>query len=681
VTEDLNDQQKSGKLPADPAEGAVPMSLEVPRVHTVKDITREALQRALSQKKQDNCMTGHWDMDRITGGFRPGFVWVFGADTSWGKCLGRDVRVLRADGATCAAHEVRDGDLLMGPDSEPRTVRATTAGRGPMYRVVPMRGDSWECNWAHVLTLVSSRTGKIIDISVEDFLKKTATFRHQHRLFHVGVEYPDHDLVPVDPWFVGVWYGDGTKDLITVSVTTEDHEISDGLAAVAANWGLHLRCNRKPGNSAAAYALAGTRSQAGSSGNPLIRVMRQIYGDGLALPRAYTHGTRKTRLEFLAGLIDSDGFKHGDRVCEVLTKNEEWATGLRLLCRSLGLQAKIYRKTGVPGYEDRVYWRVQISGDLSVVPTRIARKRFPPSPDARRSCLRVGFTIEPIGDGEFCGWELDRDGRFLLADYTVTHNSSWIIMIADENIRAGKRVLIVSSEDDKSIYGDRLLLRRSRVSADNFKARTFTLQERAALDKVVDDAEDKPVYFDARGRSVEWVASRTKLLIKEHAIDLVAFDYLQAFDSDKRHQDRRNQVSYIARALTDVTKTLGVAGIICSQLTMQEGKAHPDKHSIRESRDVANAAEVVALGFTPDKPIKRNTDGVQLAAPGDRCVFLDKVKDGARGALLRMSWDDNSACFNRYVQNPANRIFTADNDDPEVSEDGYRYGEHVRGPG
>jgi len=91
--------------------------------------TKEALQRALSQKKQDNCMTGHWDMDRITGGFRPGFVWVFGADTSWGKCLGRDVRVLRADGATCAAHEVRDGDLLMGPDSEPRTVRATTAGR------------------------------------------------------------------------------------------------------------------------------------------------------------------------------------------------------------------------------------------------------------------------------------------------------------------------------------------------------------------------------------------------------------------------------------------------------------------------------------------------------------------------------------------------------------------------
>jgi replicative DNA helicase len=344
MSADLSDKQQGAGLPGDPAEGAVPMSLDVPRVHTVRDLTREALQRALSHKKETNCVTGHWDMDRITGGFRPGFVWVFGADTSWGK-------------------------------------------------------------------------------------------------------------------------------------------------------------------------------------------------------------------------------------------------------------------------------------------------------------------------------------------------SSFVIMVADENIRAGKRVLIVSSEDDKAIYGDRLLLRRSRVSADNFKAQTFTLQERAALDKVVDESEDKPVYFDARGRSVEWVASRTKVLIKEHGIDLVAFDYLQAFDSDKRHQDRRNQVSYIARALTDVTKTLGVAGIICSQLTMQEGKAHPDKHSIRESRDVANAAEVVALGFTPDKPIKRKTDGVQLADAGDRCVFLDKVKDGARGALLRMSWDDNSACFNKYVQNPANRVFTADNDDQEVSDDGYRYGEHVRGPG
>lgn len=259
-------------------------------------------------------------------------------------------------------------------------------------------------------------------------------------------------------------------------------------------------------------------------------------------------------------------------------------------------------------------------------------------------------------------WEMDRiTGGFrpgfvwVFGADTSWGKSSWLIMVADENIRAKRRVLIVSAEDDKSLYGDRLLLRRSRVSADNFKAQTFTLDERTQLEEAARKGEDQPVYLDARGRSVEWVAARTKELIKEHQIDLVAWDYLQAFDSDKRHQDRRNQVTYVARTLTDVTKLAGIAGIQFSQITMTDGKAHPDKHCIRESRDVANAAEVVALGFTPDKPIKRKVDSVQIADAGERCVFLDKVKDGPRGGLCRMAWDNKSACFNVVIQDPSHR--------------------------
>ena len=52
-------------------------------------------------------------------------------------------------------------------------------------------------------------------------------------------------------------------------------------------------------------------------------------------------------------------------------------------------------------------------------------------------------------------------------------------------------------------------------------------------------------------------------------------DYLQAFDSDKRHQDRRNQISYIARTLTDVPKLADISGIIFSQITVVEGKPYP----------------------------------------------------------------------------------------------------------
>src|SRR5690606_40381223 len=41
--------------------------------------------------------------------------------------------------------------------------------------------------------------------------------------------------------------------------------------------------------------------------------------------------------------------------------------------------------------------------------------------------------------------------------------SSLFVSVADENLRRGKRILIVSAEDPPSLYGDRLLSRRAQV--------------------------------------------------------------------------------------------------------------------------------------------------------------------------------------------------------------------------
>lgn len=252
--------------------------------------------------------------------------------------------------------------------------------------------------------------------------------------------------------------------------------------------------------------------------------------------------------------------------------------------------------------------------------------------------------------------------------------SSFLVMLADESIKAKKRVLIVSAEDSEQIYGDRLLLRRSRVSADNLRKRKLTNEEHDAVAEALRKAEDVPVFLDARGRNVEWICKQVKRLIVEHEIDVVAYDYLQAFDNEKPQQDRRNQVTYIARVLTDSVKTSNVSGIIFSQITVQDGKNHPDKHSIRESRDVSNAAEVVMLGFTPEKQIVRKSDGAPLVEAGQKAVLIDKCKDGPRGGLYPMTWNSHSACFDTVID-PEQELINqqaqqwddvADNDESEA---------------
>lgn len=84
------------------------------------------------------------------------------------------------------------------------------------------------------------------------------------------------------------------------------------------------------------------------------------------------------------------------------------------------------------------YWRTNISGNIGMIPTRVARKqvrslrpekradgRGLPGIEDRSSKdpLCFGWDAEPIGDGPYCGFTLDGDGRFLLGDFTVTHNT------------------------------------------------------------------------------------------------------------------------------------------------------------------------------------------------------------------------------------------------------------------
>jgi replicative DNA helicase len=259
--------------------------------------------------------------------------------------------------------------------------------------------------------------------------------------------------------------------------------------------------------------------------------------------------------------------------------------------------------------------------------------------------------------------------------------SSWAIMLLDLNLRAGKRVLIVTSEDDESLYGDRLMCRRASLDAKRYRNGTLNAAEWGKIRDTQARAEPVPVYMDARPHVMEKLAPQLDKVIKEQAIDLIIFDYLQEFRSKQRWQDERIKYKEIAAMQRRVVKQNKKCGLILSQLTMTPGKKTPDKHNIRESRDVSNAAETILIGFIPEQDIKvDDTDDVQFHA-GERVVLIDKCKKGPRGGRFEMPWDDRTASFIEVIepeQARLNRLAAEEQyDDGDLggfAEDGGRYG-------
>lgn len=265
-----------------------------------------------------------------------------------------------------------------------------------------------------------------------------------------------------------------------------------------------------------------------------------------------------------------------------------------------------------------------------------------------RGCTSTHWKIDRITGG------LRPSFTWLVGADTSWGKSSYLIAIADDNIKAGKRVLIVSSEDTEEVYGDRLMIRRTKVDALRYRDQELNEDERILVQNQMNAGEPVPVYVDARRWNIEDLAPHITKIIRDEKIDVVAFDYVQEFRSKRRHQDERVKYREIASMCRHIAKDAKIAGIIFSQLTLDDKTKVPNRHNIRECRDIANAAEVILIGFEPEKAIE-DKDGNIIVCAGAKCIFVDKVKNGPRGAKVALEWNEDSACFETVAPLPRAR--------------------------
>jgi superfamily II DNA or RNA helicase len=350
-------------------------------------------------------------------------------------CHAEGTPILMHDGRLKAVEDIAVGDVLMGPGSAPRRVFELHRGRDEMVEIRPLKGAPFTVNLGHILTLVRTneghtkrgpnREGQLVDISVAGWLASSDTFRHLHKLLRLPADFPERADPGLDPYILGVLIGYGNL-CHQVSVTTPDVEIVEALHRFATEKGFRLRCQQLAGNEANSYFFADDQVP----GNRLVQSLKvlSLFGKLSAhkfMPDDYKLGSRSTRLAILAGLLDTDGHLMIGRCFEFVSKSDRLAQDVTFVARSLGFLATNSEKE-VGG---QIYRRVHISGDLDQIPTRVLRKQAPPRKQ-KKNVLRSGFTVHPAGKGAYFGFSVDGDHRYLMGDFTLTHNSGKTIMLS-----------------------------------------------------------------------------------------------------------------------------------------------------------------------------------------------------------------------------------------------------------
>lgn len=393
-------------------------------------IGRASFEAMARLRNIDKLPTGINALDMTLGGGLPrGSQGVVLGGYGAGKCHAKGQGILMYDGSIKKVEDVVVGDKLVGPDGAPRTVLRTNTGVGEMYDIVPSKGARWRVNADHVLSIVYSgdKTEQIHDISVRNYLKLNKTRKQYAMLLRAPALFGSSSKLPISPYILGVLLGDGSTTDGSVMVTTADVEIKQELEAFAAGRGLRVSVRAQRG-AATSYGLANRQGLS----NGLIEDMRclglfKTNGHRKFVPDIYKSASTNARRHLLAGLIDTDGSHDGRGHYDYISCSKQLAHDVEFLARSVGLAAylKPCLKHSQNGTGD-VYYRVSISGHTSMIPCRISRKKAPVRKQIKDT-LHVGFKVVPTGTVEdYYGFSLDGDSRYLLDDFTVTHNSMFL---------------------------------------------------------------------------------------------------------------------------------------------------------------------------------------------------------------------------------------------------------------
>jgi hypothetical protein len=357
-------------------------------------------------------------------------------------CHPAGTRVVMADGTLRAVEEVKVGDLLLGPDGRTRRVLKLHTPTGDTWEVCPVKGPKFEVNDQHVLTVYrSDRRKRIEDVALPEYLNENRTSQKNSKLVRSGpVDFPMAAVeLPIDPYFLGVLLGDECLTKGGIEVCAVEGPIVYECECQAESWGLKLALYRSD-DRAPSWGLSGRRGEP----NLLLNALRDLDLAGRDshskfIPHDYKVASIQERRQLLAGLIDTDGHLSSG-VFDYVTASCDMARDLQFVCRSLGLFASLGKKW-VDGF---LYCRLCISGDLSDIPCRIPRKRAGRRKQ-RKSVRHTGFTVRRIASGaRHFGFTLTGNGRYLLDDFTVTHNSgkTEMLLAAAAHFRQPTLVLV-----------------------------------------------------------------------------------------------------------------------------------------------------------------------------------------------------------------------------------------------
>jgi replicative DNA helicase len=663
----------------------------------------------------DKYTTGFSTLDELcTEGFAPKQISVITALAGMGKCERKGTLIMMYDCSFKKIEDIKIGDFLMGPDSLPRKVLSLNHGFGDIYKIHQNRGNDYYVNKNHILSLrktgESIRTkigakkksttaigwkenGEILNISVEDALKKPNYFFQQYTGYKAIIDFPEKE-VSIEPYFIGCWIGDGHSD--STAISNPDIEIRTYLKEYANRLGmLYHEDNIKEKPNCPNCRIKRNNKEKNYIFNKL-----QKYNliNNKHIPKDYLYNSKELRLQLLAGLIDTDGYMTS-KIHEISTKYPKLKDDILFLGRSLGFyctakyEKKQIKSTGFEGY----YWRIRICGYNDTIPCKVKRKKAEKRLQKYEPIISR-IKIKFLGKEEFFGFELDKDGLYLHDDFTVTHNSSFCLSsmknLANKGIIAAQFALEMNTTPlihKLLAFNSQLPITKvvSNISELREEEQAFYYAEVKRLEK------NYNLFFnDKPSPSLNTIREQI-MLLQDHLKTEYIVCFIDLFGKIKEFQSSDNfarDYEKNCNIIQNMTKELGVHMSLVAQIRRDVANRKDTRPTMQDLKNSGALTEISDLIFgihrpfyNPKTAIKTNVQESVLEQgsfnfdPSDQDASLVAMQDdinkniaeviflkqrmGEGNKLVNFVFDPNTTCFYQILDKEEQKRINASKKD------------------
>jgi len=387
---------------------------------------------------------------------------LFHGSSGTGKCLDPSTPIIMYDGSIKIAADIIVNDKLMGDDNTSRTVLSTINGTDQMYKIIQENGDEYIVNSAHILSLKMTN----MFVMKKKTVYWTENFELKCRTFSTDPDDEENDEYKDDSDSDSDYLDNKEKEKENINFEIQNflnqkkvNKINDvcdipileyltkpeiwkemyhGFKSEAITCWEKQECALDP----YIYGQWLAHNENSSLKTEIKKIFMEKIGTNhlakteyfsINIPKIFKINdvaTRKNLLNGYLSVMHKNESKNRTNMAYFYNTDKIVFDEIAWIARSLGMHVVVNKKKQF----DKLY-----SGTIQE-PTTITKQNK--------------LTIKKLGKGTYAGFELDKNGRFLIKDFTVTHNTSTILAIAYQLFGPTKfkeRVIELNASDERGI--------------------------------------------------------------------------------------------------------------------------------------------------------------------------------------------------------------------------------------